>query len=251
MIFARPQIWQQLLVTAVIIQLTSCSQEVPRRTWVRALTTDQDLHTVDLYGPVKPYPRLLHTFSLNLPRSYYEYRDNQYYNKQTDIGLGFDAPTLRSWAERFSTISGLKRPLNRWFSTDAFDAASTRAMRTDKRRVYVSIRGAEGVPPDPREFQKDMPWRGPPFDWKGYTVRYYGKPYVPSLPALRGHNQDFPQLSIDCAEGAPICSFDRLYRGSYVMIFLPRERAIEARPFSDRLIHFLDQHVIAQSAVPD
>lgn len=251
MTFARSQICTRLLLAVVIIQITSCSEEVRQRTWVRATTTDQDAHTVDLYRPTKPSPSLTYAYSLKLPRSYYEFRDNQYYTKQTDIGLGFDAPTLRSWAERFSTISGLERPLNQWFSTDAFDAASTRAMRTDKRRVYVSIIGAEGVPPDPRDFQKDMSWRGSPFDWKGYTVRYYDKSYVPSLPALRGHKKDFPQLSIDCAEGAPICSFDRLYRGSYVKIFLPRERAMEAGPFSDRLIHFLDQHVVAQSAAPD
>ena len=231
--------------------LGGCSG-IKQDTYEVQLTTDRTPHTVELWREGRRSTKLEYVYSLAFAQAYYPYRDNHCCLKQTTIGLLMDKASLSPWTEIVASQSGINEGLDypRW-KTSQLARAAIPPGNYDRRSVWVTIRGGPDsevrrgdIKPTVLTAEHDIG------EWSGFRSVSHKVPFTPTLPDISGYSTTGSLVWVKCLDGVKNCSFSRNWRGSTIEFVLNRKDAGEAVQISDRLVRFLEQHLVPRGTKP-
>lgn len=242
------RIYRCLAALTMFALVGGCS-DIPLDTFEVEVTTDRDPHIVELwYHPNARSNEFRRAYRLKFPQSYYGYRDNHKYLKQTAIGLVLDKQDLMPLTEVVAKETGIHEALS---ISPAFEGALKKKIWDSyvERMLWVVIRGLYGRPALTRTDMSRVFVSAPvvyhDID-RGFDIVEDSSKESTStdLPLLRGYSSEGTVIRMTCSQGVPNCSFGTEYRNSSIDFSLPRSEAAKAHVIVPKLLDLIERHFV-------
>lgn len=237
------------MAALTMLALVGGCSDIPLDTFEVEVTTDRDPHIVELwYHPNARSNEFQRAYRLKFPQSYYGYRDNHKYLKQTAIGLVLDKRDLMPLTEVIAKETGIHEALS---VSPAFEGVLKKKIwgPYDDRKLWVDIRGLSGRPALTR---LDMPWVliSSPVLYHDIDLGFditegpLDEETRKRLPSISGYSSQGPVIRMHCPRDVHNCSFETDFRNSYIHFVLPRSDAAKAHMFVLKLLDLIQRHIV-------
>jgi hypothetical protein len=229
------------IFTFGLLALAGCS-DIQTRTYEVKLSADSTLHEVELYREIEAgEPTRTFAYSIEFPRSYYYYRDNQRHLKQTKIGLLFDRDTLGPLAPAVVQEAARRKYGKKYVLPERLLEE-----RYGARSLVVTITGLRGEqnirrPTSSLESLAESP------DYVWQTRPTPGNPGSGDA-MLNGYSLTDPLVRVSCPSIEGDCSVEIQYLRSRVQFNWPKAELGAAIPVARRLTDILARHTRRQAS---
>ena len=226
---------KQLTVAISLLAFAGCS-DIQTRIWKMKLSADPTPHEVELYREVEAEePTRIFAYSVEFPKSYYYYEDNQQHLKHTKIGLLFDRETLGPLAPEVVKEAAKPEYAKKYILPERLLQERYRA-----RSLVVTITGLRGEENIRRPTSSIEPLAESP-DYLWQTRPTPGNPGSGDA-LLQGYSLTDPIVRVSCPSIDGNCTVETQYLTSLVRFSWPKADIAQAIPMARRLTVTLAQH---------
>ena len=221
-----------------------CSDHVPQRTGAMHLVDDPTARTVRLMRRLdgSGRARFEPVLEMTAPAAYYAYLDNHKYFNQTAIGLAIERNTFQPIA----SVIARERPIS-----DTQTLAGQYGRHYVDRALIVNITAAGDSTADALIRQEKSRRADGKFVGTRWGFDFYHRATggsgdagadLANFAGVAFHQAG--NLYANCGELSPGCGVEFFFRGAKVHFVLRRSELNSALAYRNRLISFLERHVI-------